>query len=163
MFQPTKQSASVIAKYFLWKTIQDKKSITNKKLQKLLYYSQAWNLAFNNTPLFKEKIEAWIHGPAIRSVYRQYKKFGFGPIRESVSENDFTTLTADNKDLLDEIWRVYGKFDASYLEELTHGEEPWQKARENLDGEASSTNIISLENMQIYYRKLGQKKDNGKE
>ena len=145
-------SASDIAKYFIWKAKSEGKTITNKKLQKLLYYSQAWSMVYGKKPLFKEDIEAWIHGPAIRVVYEQYKKFGFSSITEDIKESDVKGLPSF--DLLESIWTTYGKYDAQYLEELTHNEEPWQIARQNLEVSESSNNVISLDDMQNYYEKV---------
>jgi uncharacterized phage-associated protein len=69
-----------IGRYFIYLANQNHKPITNKKLQKLVYYSQAWSLVLNNKKLFNEPIEAWVHGPAVRSLYCRYKNFGFSPI-----------------------------------------------------------------------------------
>ncbi|MEI8061437.1 MAG: type II toxin-antitoxin system antitoxin SocA domain-containing protein [Candidatus Berkelbacteria bacterium] len=144
-------SAHLIAKYFLWKASQEGKTLTNKKLQKLLYYAQAWNLAIEDNPLFTEKIEAWIHGPAIRSIWEQYKVFGFGSITEAVDSG--VKDDVKNNKIIDEVWRVYGKYDADYLEELTHNELPWQEARGDIESKTISDNEISLETMKTYYRK----------
>ena len=43
------------------------------KLQKLLYYCQAWALVWDDKPLFKEKIEAWISGPVVRTLYNTHR------------------------------------------------------------------------------------------
>ena len=45
------------------------KQCTTMKLQKLLYYCQAWYLVWNERPLFRENIEAWANGPVIRELY----------------------------------------------------------------------------------------------
>jgi uncharacterized phage-associated protein len=45
--------------------------ITNLKLQKLLYYCQAWSLVFTGQALFAERIEAWVHGPVVPSIFRK--------------------------------------------------------------------------------------------
>ena len=47
--------------------------ITPWKLQKLVYYSQAWHLAWEETPLFHEHIEAWGAGPASPALYEIHK------------------------------------------------------------------------------------------
>ncbi|MFP5528706.1 Panacea domain-containing protein, partial [Peptococcus simiae] len=48
-----------VANWFL-----SKDSMTHKKIQKLCYYAQAWYCAlYDGTPLFKEEIQAWVHGP----------------------------------------------------------------------------------------------------
>ncbi|MDD2548437.1 MAG: DUF4065 domain-containing protein [Candidatus Pacebacteria bacterium] len=152
--QKTKKiSAEHIADYFIKKGSEENRLITNKKLQKLLYYSQAWNLVFNNKPLFDEEIEAWVHGPVVRSIYFKFKDNGFNPIKdfdvEKVKEIDEDTIS-----LLDEIWRVYGKFDAEYLEMLTHNEKPWQEARDGFSPYVHSEKKISLKSMKKYYSEL---------
>lgn len=144
-------TANKVAEYFIWKAQSDKKSITNKKLQKLLYYAQAWSLVLNDKKLFNEKIEAWVHGPAVRDVYVEYKKFGFGPITESISDDIVAKISEDTKNFLDQVWSVYGKRDAAYLEYLSHSEMPWQKAREGLEPHIGSENEISLQDMKEFY------------
>jgi len=150
--QPT---ALKIAKYFIWKANKENKKITNKKLQKLLYYAQAWHLVFEDKPLFKDNIEAWVHGPAVAIVYDQYKKFGREPIQEKI--NDLDIIDIQDKDALDDVWNVYGKYDAEYLEVLTHNELPWQKAREQLDSDTPSNAIISLDVMKDFYNAVYKK------
>ncbi len=144
-------NAQQIAEYFLWKAQNEKKAITNKKLQKLLYYAQAWSLVLRDKKLFSDKIEAWVHGPAVRDVYFEYKKFGFGPITKTVKENDLEKISIDTKKFLDQVWSVYGKKDAAYLEYLSHSETPWQKAREGLEPHIGSENEISPKDMKEFY------------
>jgi uncharacterized phage-associated protein len=143
--------AEDVAEYFihLSKTDKRKRGISNKKLQKLVYYAQAWSLVLTNNPLFHEPFEAWIHGPAIPALYRKFKQFGFKPVE---SQNPkFDPDGFPHKDILDEVWRVYGKYDADYLEILTHQEEPWIRAREALEFEESSNKEISTEIMKNFY------------
>lgn len=144
-----KYSVDTIASYFIVLSNLKKRPVSNKKLQKLLYYSQAWNLVFNDAPLFKEDIEAWVHGPAVREIYTKYKKFGFNPIPSSEIKNDLGLI--EEKELLNEIWRVYGKFDGDYLEVLTHEEWPWREARGELEANTLSDAIISLKTMKDFY------------
>lgn len=146
-----KLTAFSIAEYFIYKANQEKKSITNKKLQKLVYYAQAWSLVLTNKKLFDEKIEAWVHGPAIKSLYVKYKNFGFNPIQKEADNSSLKTLSIKNKKLLDSVWSVYGGLDADYLEMLTHSENPWKEAREGLQTSESSKNEISLKTMKSFY------------
>lgn len=144
-----------IADYFILRSKQDEKGISNKKLQKLLYYSQAWSLVLRNKPIFEDDIEAWVHGPAIKRVYLAFKEYGFDNITKEVSQEKIdSSLTDDEKRFLDSVWKVYGKYDAAYLETLSHSESPWQEAREDLADFESSTNTITHESMKTYY---GQK------
>jgi len=124
-----------------------RKPISNLKLQKLLYYAQAWYLAFYNEPLFTGKIEAWVHGPVVREVFRTYKKYEWKPITEQVSK----VALAKVQQHLDEVIRVYGKFDAVDLERMTHQEAPWRDARGALAPDEPSNRVITHEAMKKFY------------
>jgi uncharacterized phage-associated protein len=161
MFSSNRHSALDVSKYFLYINTLDsykKGDLTNKKLQKLLYYTQAWSLVFRNKPLFKEKIEAWIHGPAIPSVYAHYKHYG--RLKIDFDENDIEPLLKkfdkEEKELIDLIWNVYGEKDANYLECLTHSEDPWNFARRDISVLDPSNKEITHDSMKKYYTKLFQ-------
>ena len=130
-----------------------KASLTNKKLQKLLYYAQAWNLVFNNKKLFNEPIQAWVHGPVVPSLYHKFKRFGYHKfkINDEVPVPEFDEET---QQVVDSVWGISGKYDADYLEILTHSEEPWIKARENAGSFELCQNEISIDEMKEFY---GQK------
>lgn len=161
----TKKKAKIraldVALYFVKRGLDEKKPITNKKLQKLVYYAQAWSLVLNNKKLFNEKIEAWVHGPAVPSLYEKFMQFGSEPIVLEPKEEKLTfRFPQEQKEVLDSVWKVYGKYDADYLELLTHSEAPWQEARGGLQPSENSQNEISLRTMKNYYsdRLAGLKK-----
>jgi len=145
-----KISALTIAEYFIDKANKEKKPITNKKLQKLLYYAQVWSLVLNDEKLFSERIEAWVHGPAIPTIYRKFKGFEFNPIQLDTAGVSFNFSKKQN-DLLESIWSIYGKYNAEYLEALTHSELPWQEARKEISASEPSNNIISLATAKKFY------------
>lgn len=142
----------MVADYLLLKAQQEDKAITNKKLQKLLYYTQAWSAAIKNQKIFEDRIEAWIHGPAIKSVYLEYQKFGSSPIKKEIDENRLESIPVETRKFIDEVWNVYAKYDAGYLEYLTHSESPWQIARGTLEPHISSSAEITFESMRDFYR-----------
>lgn len=146
-----KVTALLVAEYFINKANEDNKLLTNKKLQKLLYYSQAWFLVLKGKKLFNEKIEAWVHGPAIKKLYIEYKEFGFNPIKKDINVSAFNNLDLEKRKFLDNIWSVYGSLDADYLEMLTHSEDPWRTAREGLQSFESSENEITADSMKSFY------------
>jgi uncharacterized phage-associated protein len=141
----------VIANYLLHKGREDKIKLTNKSLQKLVYYCQAWHLVFYNKPLFDEPIEAWIHGPAVPSVYRRFSTYSYMYITEDPDLSRISELSTTETKLIDEVWKAYGSFDAGYLEALTHREKPWINARASLLPYESSSATISLTDMKDYY------------
>ncbi len=120
--------------------------VSNLKLQKLLYYSQAWCLALHKKPLFYEEIEAWVHGPVVPVIFRYYRDCKWSPIPDPK-----VNTPRQFQSHLEEVWRVYGGFRAFDLERLTHSEDPWKKARAGLASDASSNNIISKSSMRDYY------------
>lgn len=67
---------SDIAKYFL--VLVDRKAgdtITQLKLQKLIYFVQGISLALFDRPLFEEEIEAWKYGPVARALRSTFDNF----------------------------------------------------------------------------------------
>lgn len=147
-----KTKAELVAKFFVWKNkVAPKETGLDKlKLQKLLYYAQAWNLVFNKKILFDEEIEAWVHGPVVPSIYYLFKDFNFfAP--QTIDEKCFDSFSNDEKRILDEVWEVYGKYDGSYLENLTHNELPWQEARKGIEELQPSKKVILVETMQSFY------------
>ena len=121
------------------------------KLQKLLYYSQAWHLAIFGAPLFEEPIEAWVHGPVVVSEYRRFKEWAWQPILENPH---LPTLEEQVQQHLNEIMDVYGGMTAYQLEQLTHAEAPWLKARNGIPEDEPSNAVIDLEDMKRFYRPI---------
>ncbi|MHB8068161.1 MAG: Panacea domain-containing protein [Desulfobaccales bacterium] len=149
---PPEYNPNQIADWFLCTIDRDAgDSLTHLKLQKLIYYAQAWNLALFDEPLFVESIQAWTHGPVAYSVFQRFRDSGWEalPIPETCPEFDPQTT-----ELLNDILSIYGQLDAKHLERLTHREAPWKEARGDLPPEVYSNNIISKDSMKLFYRKL---------
>ena len=127
--------------------------LTNLKLQKLLYYAQAWHLALYDKPLFRDPIEAWIYGPVVPMVYRQFKKFRNHPV---LYEGEKPTIPEKVGDFLEELLEVFGGYSSYQLERMTHSEKPWQKARGNLPIDVQSRAVILHEDMKAFYRVLAE-------
>ncbi|MDO4628609.1 MAG: DUF4065 domain-containing protein [Planctomycetia bacterium] len=123
--------------------------MTHKKLQKLCYYAQAWYAVFfSGERLFKEDIQAWVHGPAIPEVYYRYSDYGFALIPKC---NTVPNFPEDIYNLLTSVWTTYGALSADELEYLTHHESPWKDARQGLEPDVISNIVIPIEAMQSYY------------
>jgi uncharacterized phage-associated protein len=142
-----RQTASDIANFFIASFQEKGKGISNLKLQKLLYYAQAWHLALYDAPLFDDKIEAWVHGPVVPLVFREYKRYAWRPIKENVQVD----ITTDVRFHLTEVIRVYGEFDAATLERMTHREGPWKETRGMLSPDEPSTRVITQESIKKYF------------
>ena len=53
--------------------LQQKGPMTTWKLQKLVYYCQAWSLVREDEELFPEEIEAWANGPVVPLLYAKHR------------------------------------------------------------------------------------------
>ena len=132
--------------------------VSNLKLQKLLYYAQAWYLALNGDPLFDERIEAWVHGPVVPPVYGMYKGWAWQPIQDDI-ELAAVELPSVLTPHLEEVMDVYGGMSVYDLEKLTRAEYPWQKARGNLPMDQPSNAVISQADMKEFYGRLANGKN----
>lgn len=140
-------------------------TVSHKKLQKLLYYVEAWHLVNFDEPLLDEDFQAWVHGPVIPELYQELKEFGFNNI-EVVNEEDQTAdevvnnIIKDNHidtEKLEFIYSVldnYGSLTSFELEMLSHNEKPWLDARGKSAPHERCTNIISKDSMKEFYSQL---------
>ena len=124
------------------------RSVDAMKLQKLLYYSQAWSLVWDSRPLFPSKIEAWANGPVVREVFKAYQG------QYKVSEPRYGNKDALNpteKKTVEAILKFYGPKTGFYLSELTHKERPWMEARKGLAPGQLGDREITHVSMADYY------------
>ncbi len=101
-------------------------AMTNLRVNKLVYYAQAWSLVFLGRPLFDEIIEAWEHGPVIPSVYSAFKQYGRDNIKQLYGNYSDDFFTQEEMDLLMDVSVEYMDCSASKLWTMTHENgEPW--------------------------------------
>lgn len=150
-------TADCVADYLLSFVHEEGDYLCNLKLQKLVYYAQAWFLALYDEPLFCDKIEAWVHGPAQPALYRRFKDNGRQPIADAVERPTFDDDRV--RPHLEEVMQVYGGMSSYQLSLLTHSEDPWKKARGNIAPEESSTAEITQESMKRFYRAVADEQE----
>lgn len=121
------------------------------KLQKLLYYAQAWTLVWDGKPLFSAQIEAWANGPVVREVFKAYQG-QFKVIETRYGNKD--GLNPTEKNSVDAVLKFYGPKSGFYLSQLTHQERPWVDARKGLAPGDPGYNVITLSAMAEYYGSL---------
>lgn len=151
MIKDQEITSSIVADFFL-----TKEALTQKKVQKLVYYAYAWFITLNNQDandiknvLFNEVPEAWMHGPVFPELYQKLKNYGWHEIPKNNNKIEF-----ENDELepfLNVIWKKFGKFSADELEFMTHQESPWQKARRNTPKTAPSAQQILPKDIFVYY------------
>src|ERR1043165_3921709 len=112
------------------------------KLQKLLYYVEAWHLAIIGDSIIDEHFKAWMHGPVCVDVWHKFKDSGGQTLTNSISLPDSqhkdaidkiynSEATKEQISLIEDVLKEYGSLDAYELEGLTHSERPWKEARGN--------------------------------
>ncbi len=139
-------SAINVAEYIIMYCNRINKTISNLKLQKILYFVQAEFLVFKDEPCFKERIEAWDFGPVIPEVYHKYKVFGSASIPH-VEKEYVSPFKSNDQELIDGIVKDCAKYSASTLVEITHRQTPWQEAYKSY-----YSTIISNESIKRFFK-----------
>ena len=148
-------------------------SVSPLKLQKILYYQQAWHLVFFSKneqdlkPLFSEKPQAWINGPVYPSIFAEYRNSVNGMCEHmgyqhfDVNEENANTelrrllnegLNEDEQNLFNQVIDLYGSLHQSKLVLMTHSEDPWIIHRGDLGPLERSTAEITFESMYKFYK-----------
>lgn len=135
--------------------------ISNLKLQKILYFIQAYFLISTSEPCFVEPIEAWDLGPVVPEAYHEYKQYGSGDIPYIKSyirfdEEDIwnssdvkfedNIISKNDKHLMDSVVDKFADFSATDLVTLTHQQAPWKNAYVR-----GMNNTIEIEAIREYF------------
>lgn len=136
-----------VARYIIWYCKRKKYSISNLKLQKILYFVQANFLVSIGEPCFEEEIEAWDFGPVVPEVYHEFKIFGSADIPKFVCPNADEAILKRDRRLINEIVDQCAQYSASVLVEITHNQAPWCDAYER-----HCNNIIKKKAIKDYFQ-----------
>ncbi|WP_406227139.1 Panacea domain-containing protein [Pseudomonas siliginis] len=148
-YEMTKTTEHDVASYILDKTGE----ISAMKLQKLIYYSQAWAMVWDECALFDADFEAWANGPVLPSIYEIHRG-QFLVDKSMFPKGNPKNLDEDARDTIDQVLKVYGKKTAQWLSNLTHEEAPWKNARGDLGPLNRSNTVIEKGSMHEYYSGL---------
>lgn len=144
--------ATDVANWFIEKLAESGDVVTHLKVQKLLYYSEAWNQVINGEELFDERIEAWAHGPVVPEVFQEFKHHGWNPLpipdREKIPK-----FSEDTEYVLNQVIDSYGELPAKTLENMTHEDDPWIKARGDRDPEERCDTVMPKDKIKDYFKK----------
>jgi uncharacterized phage-associated protein len=128
--------------------IRSRGKLDAMKLQKLVYYCQAWSLVWLNQPLFSSRVEAWRDGPVVPDLFRVHRgRFFVDSIPGGAAER----VGSVERDIIDSVLGFYGDRSAEWLSERTHAEAPWRDARRGLLPFQAGRREITPEAMKRYY------------
>ena len=147
-------SAERIALY----VINSGRKITNLLLQKILYYVKVVSKIVVGDSIILEPCEAWKFGPVFPSVYEKYRDFGKREIEVDLSDEYVNGLLTDKeKQIVDYVMNTFGIYNAWFLKDLMHLEEPWIAARKGLTEDDASRNLMDEEIISSYFSKVNEK------
>jgi uncharacterized phage-associated protein len=137
-------TARDVAAYIL----DERGPMTAMKLQKLVYYAQAWSIVWDDDAIFPEEIEAWKNGPVVRELWDSHR----GQFRVfEISCGNPDALDDEQKDTVDQVLNFYGDKNAQWLSDVTHMEDPWKEAWEK-----GPNSVITKESLAEYYSSIGE-------
>lgn len=124
------KDARTVANRFLERAEQSGDPLTPMQLLKLVYMAHGWMLGLKGRPLIRDDIEAWQYGPVIPNLYRAIRQFKSRPVEGRLKTRD-AGLDADEADIVDQVYDIYGHRSGPALSRLTHqADSPWAKVYE---------------------------------
>ncbi|MDX3976140.1 Panacea domain-containing protein [Shinella sp.] len=144
--------ARQIANWFVTRARRDDRNLSIMQLLKLVYIAHGWHLEMTGSPLIRNKIEAWKHGPVIPDVYNAFRPQG---VYVSETARPFSNeVNPYAADVLEQIYNSYGQLPAGQLSDLTHEPGgPWEIATKRYGYFAPITNDIILPHYQMKRRR----------
>lgn len=142
-----------IARHILWlaQTEMEPEPVSHLRLQKLLYYVQGWSLAIRGRKMFDARIEGWVNGPVVRSLYPSFADYGYNtiPAHEGCEATD---LDSDDLRLIGWVWGSYKAYSAEGLKEKTHQESPYTESRAGLSLDQNGRREIGIGSMEAFFK-----------
>lgn len=139
-----------IADWFIAKAAASGDLVTHLKVQKLLYYAEAWCQVILGKELFSESIQAWAHGPVVPEVFHRFKSHGWNAL-PIPSPTALTAVDGDARLVLEQVFETYGDLPAKTLEDMTHSDEPWVAARGQLEPEARCDVVMPKQHIKAFF------------
>lgn len=138
--------ARVIANAILDLSERRGQTVSVMKLLKLLYFAYGWFLVSTDRQLFHSPIEAWKHGPVIRSVWDEFRQERDAISKRATILNLATgereiakaNLGLAELQLLEQVIDSYAGYSAWGLSDLTHEVgSPWHDVWHSNDQSAN--------------------------
>ena len=144
-----KYSVYDVSSYVIKYSNEKLNGISNLKLQKILYFIQAFFLVYREPkqPAFNEKIEAWDFRPVVPVIYHKYKAFGGGDIpTEQYAE---CNIEEQDKKHIEYVLNGFANYSATDLVQLTQNQAPWKNVYNKYD--SYNSNEITKKSIYEYF------------
>jgi uncharacterized phage-associated protein len=145
--------------------------LSNKKINKLIYFFHGISLVRFDHKLVRNYFEAWDHGPVIRVVYDAFKKFRFAPVQGLATYIDLfdntekvvstERITPRECEFISRVVTTYVQYSADELEAMTHAPgSPWHHVKNLPVDDSPYQNRISDQLIREYFMQtVGEKRD----
>lgn len=161
---PAPYDARTIANYILKAFDSIEHSLTNKKINKLLYFVQGASLVRLNRELIRNHFEAWSHGPVVNVIYQSFKDFERNPITGLATAFDYelakeVVVSAEGideyeKEFIHKVCQHFIRYTADELETMSHEPSgPWDTVRSTAEADRGLRGRIPLELMRHHFAK----------
>lgn len=135
---------------------EDNAFLINLKLQKLLFYIQAWSYGINHTNFFIGEFQAWIHGPINIEIYDRFKDtktlYSSINLNDVINPNVMSIICGKNAMFIEYILENYAQFSAVELEEMIKNERYWIDTRKGFKQNQKCDKIIDPLLIESYYK-----------
>ena len=134
-------SAVEVAKIVMKYSKEHGLEYSNLRVQKLLYFVQAYFIVALKKVCFNESILAWEYGPVVREVYDAIKNEEINLEEELFTHN----ISQEDKNIIENLVQNYKNKSTWELVEITYRQDTWVKAYPN--------NVITPKSIGDYFGK----------
>lgn len=145
-----------VAKYVIARCNEQGYTISNLKLQKVLYFIQAQFLVATGNPCFYDDIEAWDFGAVVPKVYYRYRVYGSASIPYLYENYQCPFATTFHKEMVDRVIEKCGKYSSATLVDITTKQTPWKEAWKKYCNNKGQVEIISHESLIRFFGKINK-------
>lgn len=144
--------AKKIANYVISRKATQKFSLTNMRINKLIYFIHGWSFRKYENGFIRNHFEAWDYGPVIKTVYDELKYFSDREIDQYIMYTNyanglrevipFDDLGQSDFDFIDRVLDYYSSMRTAELVEMSHlAGGAWAKVRQSGSMPAASRRI----------------------
>ena len=148
--------ATVVANRLLELAAECGRALTPMQLLKLVYIAHGWMLGLYGRPLIRDEVQAWQYGPVIPTLYNAIRNFRSSPVQGPLQTRSGEALGEQERDLVKQVFNVYGALTGPALSRLTHAQgTPWKAVwQPDCFGISISNDLIA-----DHYARLGKERD----
>ncbi|MGZ1491272.1 Panacea domain-containing protein [Brevibacterium sediminis] len=130
--------------------------IETMKLQKLLYFAQGWNLAWDGNKLFDSEIKAWKYGPVVTEIYPLHRRQPAYDLERDGALGDSNELTLFERVNVMDVFNFYDAFNGFELAELSHQHSPWVRAYTDAAPTQRGNVTISIDDIEQFFVSMNE-------